>query len=278
MVLLASSPSLRRDVDDFLLDEGESSCECRDRTIPSVCEDFSRRRPSSWNHRSMAAPVVWTFIALAMLVSFGGVHGQSGCEFAFFPNTVNSQLGIKQMTVNRTSDVQTLLTSDPVQSVRVYTFKFVGRLMKALNPRLCRWVVTENKEMKLWFPENDITRKSLAKENGLPSVTCMMDEKTPGVTVSLYPKFARSGVIMPSANSAAQGLPLCGDLFWFRKRTLLMFDGVVEAGTIKILECQSGEEKDINDYVMFPLFQANCTATPPALVYPPPAGAVSGKA
>jgi hypothetical protein len=46
--------------------------------------------------------------------------------------------------------------------------------------------------------------------------------------------FARNGAMMPVKNSMESKLPLCGDLFYFRKGTLLHFSGNLDAGTAKV--------------------------------------------
>jgi len=51
---------------------------------------------------------------------------------------------------------------------------------------------------------------------------------------SSHSKFDRNGVIMPSANSALKSMPLCGDLMFFRKFTLLQFSGHVDRGLIMV--------------------------------------------
>jgi hypothetical protein len=182
--------------------------------------------------------------------------------------------------------VETQFVEDPTTSRQAFTYSFVVRwegararlrgrgarsravprrqvrLLKPINPRLCRFLVTRNDRTDLFFPPNSIDRVPLSPDFQLPKTRCMLANGTEeGAPIETFPKFSPGGVIGP-VNSLALKFPLCGDLYFFRRGTALKFSGEIDAGLVRILECQSGAPLDQNDYVMVPLWQADCTQVP----------------
>jgi len=203
------------------------------------------------------------FLLVACLAPFSETSSSKGgepvCNFKFFPASVETDLGPRQMTILTDKLPKIQAFTDVISEKPMFSFSFVARLLKPINPRLCRWQLVLNHRTDTYINENDIRRFPLTSQYGLPTVRCMLNSKTPGVPVTQYPLFSRTGAIMPTRNSALQKLPLCGDLFYFRTNTLLHFSGACEDGMVKILECQSGTERDSQNYVMNSLFQVNCT-------------------
>jgi len=189
------------------------------------------------------------------------------CNFTFFPEQVNSQIGPRQMLSVNYGHSKDQLITDPVNERKSYEFSLTSRLVKPINPRLCRWLVSRNDRTDAYFPDNSVERFPLTPEHGLPKVRCMINPNTPGLPVTQFPMFTRNGALLPFRNAAIKKLPLCGDMFYFRAGTLLHFNGVVEAGTIKILECQAGTEQDSQDWVMHALFTVDCSGEIPSPTY-----------
>eukprot|EP01006_Ploeotia_vitrea_P034454 TRINITY_DN65758_c0_g1_i1.p1 TRINITY_DN65758_c0_g1~~TRINITY_DN65758_c0_g1_i1.p1 ORF type:complete len:265 (-),score=89.97 TRINITY_DN65758_c0_g1_i1:159-929(-) len=190
------------------------------------------------------------------------------CEFTFFPHQVRTPDGVHQVASLLEGKVSTQLVRDVVSQNAAYTFEFKARLKDPINPRLCRYLVVRNDRSDLYFPSDDLKRKPLSKDYHMPEVRCMLNSEDSGPPVGQYPQFGRGGSLAnPNSLSAAQ--PLCGHPFYFERYQLLRWTGTIPHGVIRILECQSGLPKDASDWVMVPLWQANCTGEVKWPGYPP---------
>lgn len=170
------------------------------------------------------------------------------------------------MTAEQLTDASFQYVNNPIDSRSVFSYSIGIRVLKPVNPRLCRWRGVENEDESLWFNDDAFDRKPLTATNGFPSVRCMISRERDGTPVNMYPPFTRAGTLAPPY-AMAGAKPLCGDLFGFRAGTMLKLNGEIEVGVKKVLECQSGKEEDADQYVMVPLFQAECDKQPSVMRY-----------
>lgn len=221
--------------------------------------------------RSRATEAVWALAVASIAFSALALPGTASpeeptCRITLFPHQVRTPEGVVQMTAEQLSDATFEYVDNPIASRTSYQYTIGVRLLKPINPRLCRWRGVENEDEGLWFNDDAFDRKALTVNNGFPAVRCMIDSRRDGTPVNFYPPFTRAGTLAPPT-ALAGTKPLCGDLMGFRAGTMLKLTGEIEVGVTKVLECQSGKESDADQYVNVPLFQAQCNHPPTRMRY-----------
>jgi hypothetical protein len=196
---------------------------------------------SSHTRRSSSLVVTTGVILLmttSVLLMMTAQHTHA-CEFTFYPNSINTPQGPLQMGLELVGPASSKFFEDEITARQDFVFAFTSRVRAAVNPRLCRYLVTENDNEKTKFDVEDTDRHNLSPEFGMPSARCMLNPNAPGDALTFYPKFSRAGALIPM-NNKARVHPLCGDLFNFRKNQLLHFSGRIDLGLIRVSLSERG--------------------------------------
>ncbi|GAB5369168.1 hypothetical protein AAMO2058_001382500 [Amorphochlora amoebiformis] len=163
--------------------------------------------------------------------------------------------------------------ADTVTGTQMINFRFIGKLTRSVNPRLCAWANYNNFNKDIFQPSDFLDRAPLGPENGMPEVSCaqlseeeFQDPKTQKKmkqfkiqrSLGNYPMFRKNGEYGHNDGRysiSKDRYSLCGNPFYLEKDQALLIDGSIPLGSKMMLHCQSGNR---TDFAPVGLFNIDC--------------------